>query len=402
MKKLYKPLRFFCLAFALILIQCKDANKGSDSENLSASEQQEVDKDETKMNIEQSNFGETADGKSVEHYTISNASGLEMSVISYGGIITSLKVPNKNGDYENVVLGFDNIKDYEDGSPYFGAIIGRYGNRIAGGKFTLDGKEYNLDTNDGPNSLHGGEKGFDKVVWDVASSTEGNTATLELSYTSKDGEGGFPGNLKTTVTYTLNSDNELDIKYEATTDKKTIVNLTQHSYFNLSGDFSKKILDHVVEINADEFLPVDKTLIPTGELKPVKGTPFDFSEPTTIAKGLELEGSNEQLDRGPGFDHCWVLNGQDSGKRFAASAYEPDSGRFMEVYTNEPALQFYIGNFLDGSLPASGGGTYEKRTGFCMETQHYPDSPNQENFSSTVLEPEEKYTSETSYKFSVK
>lgn len=402
MKNLYNLLRFFCLAFALIFIQCKDASNGSDAENLSASETQAADNEETMMNIEQSNFGETADGTAVEKYTITNAAGLEMSVISYGGIITSLKVPNKNGIYENVVLGFDNIQNYEDGSPYFGAIIGRYGNRIAEGKFTLDGEEYKLETNDGPNSLHGGEKGFDKVVWNVESSTSEDTATLKLSYTSKDGEGGYPGNLETTVTYILNSDNELDIKYKATTDKKTVVNLTQHSYFNLSGDFSEKILDHVVEINADEFLPVDESLIPTGELKPVEGTPFNFTEPTTIAKGLELEGSNEQLDRGPGFDHCWVLNGQDSGVRFAAAAYEPDSGRFMEVYTNEPALQFYIGNFLDGSLPAPNGGTYGKRTGFCMETQHYPDSPNQENFPSTVLEPGETYTSETSYKFSVK
>lgn len=400
MKKHYHSLRLCCLAFTLIFIQCKEANNGSDSENSSV-EQQEENK-ETTMNIEQSSFGETADGKPVEKYTITNNSGLEMSVISYGGIITSLKVPNKDGAYENVVLGFDNIKDYENGSPYFGAIIGRYGNRIANGKFAIDGEEYSLETNDGPNTLHGGEKGFDKVVWDVESSTSEDTATLKFSYTSKDGEGGYPGNLETTVTYTLNSDNELDIKYEATTDKKTIVNLTQHSYFNLSGDFSKKIVDHVVAINADEFLPVDKTLIPTGELKPVKGTPFDFTEPTPISKGLEMEGSNEQLDRGPGFDHCWVLNEQDSGVRLAASAYEPDSGRFMEVYTNEPALQFYIGNFLDGSLPAPGGATYEKRTGFCMETQHYPDSPNQEKFPSTVLEPGEKYTSETSYKFSVK
>ena len=401
MKKLYHPIRLFCLVFTLIFIQCKDAGKESESENLSGPEQ-EANLAEKTMNIEQSNFGKTADGTAVEQYTITNAAGLEMSVISYGGIITTLKVPNKDGEYEDVVLGFDNIEDYENGNPYFGAIIGRYGNRIAEGKFTLDGEKYNLDTNDGPNSLHGGEKGFDKVVWDVESSTSENAGTLRLSYISKDGEGGYPGNLETIVTYTLNSDNELNIKYEATTDKKTVVNLTQHSYFNLSGDFSKKILDHVVEINADEFLPVDNTLIPTGELKQVEGTPFDFTEPTTISKGLEMEGSNAQLDRGPGFDHCWVLNEQDSGIRFAASAYEPKSGRFMEVYTNEPALQFYIGNFLDGSLPAKGGGTYGKRTGFCMETQHYPDSPNQGKFPSTVLEPGEKYTSETSYKFSVK
>ncbi|MCM4157304.1 aldose epimerase family protein [Gramella sp. AN32] len=395
MNNLYKPLKILSLALALIFIQCKDAEKNKEPETSPKT-------DGPGMKIDQSGFGKTADGKEVEKYIISNSAGLEMSVISYGGIITSLKVPDKNGEYKDVVLGFDNIQDYENGSPYFGAIIGRYGNRIAKGRFSLDGKEYKLDTNDGPNSLHGGNKGFDKVLWNIEPSSGEDEASLELSYTSKDGEGGYPGNLETTVTYTLNSNNELHIKYEATTDKKTVVNLTQHSYFNLTGDFSKKILDHVVEINADEYLPVDKTLIPTGELKPVKGTPFDFTEPVKIATGMEQENSNEQLKRGPGFDHCWILNEQDSGVRFAASAYEPGSGRFMEVYTNEPALQFYIGNFLDGTLPAKGGGNYEKRTGFCMETQHYPDSPNQKDFPSVVLEPGSTYTSETSYKFSVK
>ena len=400
MKNLYNPFRLVVLAFALLFIQCKNAGNKNDSENSSDSENKT--NSEMSMNIEQSDFGTTSDGNPVEKYTISHDSGLEMSVISYGGIITSLKVPNKDGEYEDVVLGFDNIQDYEDGSPYFGAIIGRYGNRIADAEFTLDGEKYQLEANDGPNSLHGGEKGFDKVIWDVEPSTEGDTASLKLTYTSKDGEGGYPGNLETTVTYTLTPDNELQIQYEATTDKKTVVNLTQHSYFNLSGDFSEKILDHVVEINADQYLPVNETLIPTGEIRSVEGTPFDFTEPTVISEGMKMENSNEQLSRGPGFDHCWVLNEQNSGVRLAASAYEPKSGRFMEVYTNEPAMQFYIGNFLDGSLPAKGGGNYEKRTGFCMETQHYPDSPNQEKFPSTVLEPGQKYTSETSYKFSVK
>ncbi|MCP9199117.1 galactose mutarotase [Gramella sp. GC03-9] len=399
MKNHFKPFRLLLLALALVFVQCKDAQKNNESENVS--ENQEKNSENT-MKIIKNDFGKTAAGEAVEQYTISNEAGLEMSVISYGGIITHLKVPNKDGKYEDVVLGFDNIQDYENGSPYFGAIIGRYGNRIADAKFSLDGEEYQLEKNDGPNSLHGGEKGFDKVVWDVEPGTSEDSASLKFTYTSKDGEGGFPGNLETTVTYTLTSDNELQIEYEATTDKKTVVNLTQHSYFNLTGDFSKTILDHVVEINADQYLPVDKTLIPTGELRSVEGTPFDFTEPTPVSEGMKLEESNEQLKRGPGFDHCWVLNEQDSGMRFAASAYDPESGRYMEVMTNEPAMQFYTGNFLDGTLPAKGGGSYGKRTGFCMETQHYPDSPNQEAFPSTVLEPGETYTSQTTYKFSVK
>ena len=266
----------------------------------------------------------------------------------------------------------------------------------------MEGEEYQLETNDGPNHLHGGEKGFDKKVWAAETSEDGESAVIRLSYESADGEGGYPGNLKSVVTYTLTPENELNIKYEAETDKTTIVNLTQHSYFNLSGDFSKTILDHVVEINADEYLPVDATLIPTGELKPVEDTPFDFREPKEIGKDLSMEDSNEQLKRGMGYDHCWVLNEQDAGMRFAASVYHAESGRFMEVTTNEPAIQFYIGNFLDGTLPAKGGGNYEKRTGLCLETQHYPDSPNQEAFPSVVLEPGETYTSETSYKFSTK
>lgn len=383
------------MAIILVFTNCKNSSENKETPD-------ETEEQKTGFTVNTEKYGTTADGEKVEKYTISNEQGLEMSVITYGGIITSFKVPDKKGKYEDIVLSLDSLSQYEEKNPYFGAIIGRYGNRIAKGKFSLNGTEYVLETNDGKNHLHGGEKGFDKVVWEVESSNSEDSATLTLSYTSKDGEGGYPGNLKTTVTYTLNSNNELNIKYEATTDKKTIVNLTQHSYFNLSGDFSEKILDHVVEINADKYLPVDKTLIPTGELKPVEGTPFDFTEPTAISKGLEMEGSNKQLDRGPGYDHCWILNEQDRGIRFAASAYEADSGRFMEVYTTEPALQFYIGNFLDGSLPAPAGGTYGKRTGFCMETQHYPDSPNQEKFPSVVLEPGEKYTSETSYKFSVK
>lgn len=399
MKNVSKTTQILLLALTLIFIQCKDVNKDKDTQN---SMEKQKSKDEPEMKITTSEFGRTISGEAVKKFTISNGQGLEMSVINYGGIITNLKMPDKDGIYEDIVLGFDNLQDYEKDSPYFGAIIGRYGNRIANSKFSLDGTSYQLDANDGPNSLHGGEKGFDKVVWDIEPSTLEGSASLELTYSSKDGEGGYPGTLETKVIYTLTSDNELQIQYEATTDKNTIVNLTQHSYFNLSGNFSKTILDHIVEINADKFLPVDKTLIPTGELRNVQGTPFDFTKPTPIAEGMKHENSNEQLNRGPGFDHCWVLNDQDTGMRFAASAYEPESGRYMEVITNEPAIQFYIGNFLDGTLPAKGGGNYGKRTGFCMETQHYPDSPNQPKFPSTLLKPGEKYTSATTYKFSVK
>ena len=358
--------------------------------------------EELGFSITEESFGTTSEGGAVKKYIVENGSGLQMSVISYGGIITSLKVPDEEGNYEDVVLGFDAISQYEEGSPYFGALIGRYGNRIAEGKFSLEGDEYVLEINNAPNHLHGGVLGFDKVIWNVESIERTDSASLKLTHTSPDGAGGYPGTLETTVIYTLNEDNSLDIRYEATTDKTTIVNLTQHSYFNLSGDFSKTILDHVVEINADRFLPVGETLIPTGELKSVEGTPFDFTEPIEIGELIVLEETNEQLERGAGFDHCWVLNSPDSGVRYAASAYHPESGRYMEVYTNEPGLQLYTGNFLDGTLPAKGGGNYEKRTGFCMETQHYPDTPNQEGFPSVVLKPGEKYSSKTSYKFLVK
>ena len=396
MKNFNNLLRLSGMALLLVFIQCKNPSEKE------GSEQEDSRMQEKGFSVQTQDFGTTSDGENVEKYMISHTNGLQMDVITFGGIITALKVPNKDGVYEDVVLGFDSLSQYEKENPYFGAIIGRYGNRIAKGKFSLDGTEYVLETNDGENHLHGGEKGFDKVVWDAEVSESEDAVSLKLSYTSKDGEGGYPGNLETVVTYTLTPDNTLDIQYEATTDKKTIVNLTQHSYFNLSADFSQKILDHKVEINADQFLPVNETLIPTGELKPVEGTPFDFTEAKKIGAELDKEESNEQLKRGLGYDHCWVLNEQDSGVRFAASAYHPGSGRFMEVFTNEPGIQFYIGNFLDGTLPAKGGGTYEKRTGFCLETQHYPDSPNQEGFPSVVLEPGEKYTSQTSYKFSVK
>ena len=378
------------ICLAVVFVQCKNNQEGKEAEI--PSDQQEP------TSMERTAFGTTPEGYEVEQFTLRNANGMEVKIITYGGRITSLKAPDKIGNFEDVVLGFDDLELYLEENPYFGALIGRYGNRIAQGKFSLDGKEYALAQNNGENHLHGGEKGFDKVVWNVKESSEPNT--LVLSYVSEHMEEGYPGRLETVVTYTLTEDNALDVEYEATTDRKTIVNLTQHAYFNLSGDFSETILDHIIRINADKFVPVDNDLIPTGELRSVAGTPFDFRE--TMPLGKKIDAANEQLEIAGGYDHTWVLNEQDSGMRFAAAALHPESGRKLEVYTTEPGMQLYTGNFLDGTLPLQyGEGNYEKRTGFCFETQHYPDSPNQENFPSVVLEPGETYSSKTSFKFSV-
>lgn len=356
---------------------------------------------EKKLTISKSEFGKTKDGSTVEQYTLKNANGVEVNIITYGGRITSLKVPNKDGKLENVVLGHDTMDGYlRDENPFFGALIGRFGNRIAKGKFTLNGNEYTLATNDGCNHLHGGVNGFDRVIWTAESMEGTENSSLKLTYLSKDVEEGYPGNLNVTVVYTLTKDATLEVSYKATTDKATVVNLTQHAYFNLTGDFSKTILDHDVAIAADTYLPVDETLIPTGEIRNVQNTPFDFTLAKQIAK--EINADNEQLKRGQGYDHCWVLNGDKGTLSFAASAYDETSGRFMEIYSEEPAIQFYTGNFLDGTLPMPNGGTYAHRTGFCLETQHYPDSPNQKKFPSTVLEPGETYITKTVFKFSIK
>ena len=333
-------------------------------------------------------------------FTLANKDGIQVDIITYGGRITSLRTPDSSGKMANVVLGFENIEQYEQNNPYFGALIGRYGNRISKGEFSLNGSEYTLAKNNGENNLHGGEMGFDKRVWNAKTEENDDSIKLILTYLSKDMEEGFPGNLTTTVTYTLNLDNSLDVLYEAKTDKTTIVNLTQHAYFNLSGDFSRTILDHIVEIDADTFLPVDSGLIPTGEIAPVEGTPFDFTEPKLVGK--EINADNNQLELGGGYDHCWVLNNQEEGFRSVASAYHPATGRNLEVSTDEPGMQFYTGNFLDGTLPAPNGGTYGKRSGFCLETQHYPDSPNQPEFPSVVLEPGDGYKTKTTFTFSIK
>lgn len=352
------------------------------------------------VTIEKSEYGVTPTGDSIESYKLKNQNGMEVDIMTYGGIITSLKVPNKAGVSEEVVIGFSNFEQYTKDNPYFGALIGRYGNRIAKGKFTLDGKEYQLATNNGENSLHGGPEGFHRRIWTAEEAKGGDTATLKLKYVSKDMEEGYPGNLTVYVTYTLNNDNALDVLYEATTDKNTVLNLTQHSYFNLSGDFTKPILNDEVVIDADKLVPVDADLIPTGELTDVTNTPFDFRKPKVIGK--EIEAKDDQLKKGLGYDHCWVLNNQDKGFRFAASAYDPTSGRFLEVYTDQPGIQLYSGNFLDGTLPMRNGGTYAHRTGLCLETQHYPDSPNQKDFPTTELKPGENYKTKTTFKFSVK
>lgn len=345
-------------------------------------------------------FGQTPEGDSVTLYTLTNANGVEMKVITYGGIITSLKVPGKEGVMEDVVLGYDNLNKYLESSPYFGALIGRFGNRIDEGTFMLDSQKYELATNNGRNHLHGGVKGFDKVVWNAEEYTKENGVGVKFTRTSPHMEEGYPGNLDVTVTYFLTDDNDLEFEYSATTDRKTVINLTQHSYFNLSS-MQEDILNHELMINASKYLPVDSTLIPTGELRPVSGTPFDFTSAKPIGRDIQKE--NEQLKFGLGFDHCWILDKEEPGEMtLAATLYHPTSGRYMEVHTTEPAIQFYSGNFLDGSNVGKGNVAYKHRTGLCLETQHYPDSPNQPEFPSVVLNPGEKYTTKSIYKFSVR
>lgn len=352
-----------------------------------------------KATISRADFGKLSDGTPVSLYTLTNELGTVMTVTNYGGIIVSLKTEDRNGVFEDVVLGFDSLSQYEKSNPYFGCIVGRYGNRIAKGKFTLDGKTYTLAVNNGANHLHGGLKGFDKVVWEAEEASSAEGVALKLKYTSKDMEEGYPGNLATEVTYTLTNNNEVKIDYKATTDKKTVVNLTNHSYFNLTGDTKRDILGHTVSLAATKFLPVDKGLIPTGELKEVGGTPFDFTEPFVV--GERIDANDEQLKIAGGYDHCWVFDNAGS-QSAVATVYDSTSGRFMEVFTSEPAVQFYSGNFLDGKLTGKYGTVYNKRFGLCLETQHFPDSPNQPKFPTTELNPGETYSTQTVYKFSVK
>lgn len=340
------------------------------------------------------------DNKDVYLFTLENKNGMKATITNYGGIMTSLYAPDTNGNFDDILLGFDSLAGYTSNyyvnhCPYFGGLIGRYANRIANGEFKLDGKTYHLPKNDGPNTLHGGTKGFDKVVWDADTLSTPDGPALKLTYLSKDGEQGFPGDLTATVVYTLQNNNELKIHYTATTDKPTVVNLTFHGYFNLSGQGNGNILNEDMMINADKYTPVNSKLIPTGELKDVAGTPFDFRKPMAI-------GSRIKQTPADGYDHNFVLNDQNQGIRLAAKVYDPASKRVMEVYTDQPGVQFYTGNFLDGSLTGKDGKVYKKYYAFCLETQHYPDSPNEPKFPSTVLNPGSTYSTTTMYKFTVK
>ena len=343
-------------------------------------------------------FGKTSDGQPVDLYVLTNKNGVEAAITNYGGAVVSLKVPDRNGKFGDVVLGYDSLDGYVNDKSYFGAIVGRYGNRIGHAQFSLDGKTYTLAKNNGENSLHGGIKGFNKAVWAAKELPAKNGQSLELTYLSKDGEEGFPGNLHVRVVYTLTDSNELKIEYSATTDKKTVVNLTNHTYFNLAGPGSGDILGHQLVIEADKFTPVDASLIPTGELRDVLGTPLDFRKATAI--GARIDQEEEQLKLGHGYDHNFVLRRAAGAPiSLAARVAEPNTGRVLEVWTTEPGVQFYTGNFLDGTARGKGGLTYARRSAFCLETQHFPDSPNQPKFPSVVLNPGEKYSTTTTYKF---
>ena len=343
-------------------------------------------------------FGKTPDGQPVDLYVLTNKNAVEVAITNYGGAVVSLKVPDRNGKFGDVVLGYDSLDGYVNDKGYFGAIVGRYGNRIGHAQFSIDGKTYTLARNNGENSLHGGIKGFNKAVWAAKELPVKNGQSLELTYLSKDGEEGFPGNLHVRVVYTLTDSNELKIEYSATTDKKTVVNLTNHTYFNLAGPGSGDILGHQLVIEADKFTPVDASLIPTGELRDVPGTPLDFGKATAI--GARIDQDDEQLKLGHGYDHNFVLRRAAGAPiSLAARVVEPNTGRVLEVWTTEPGVQFYTGNFLDGTARGKGGLTYARRSAFCLETQHFPDSPNQPKFPSVVLNPGEKYSTTTTYRF---
>lgn len=383
-----KKLFCHCLLISSSIFLASCAN--NETQNTTTMDSTKV----TKAGITKTDWNE-AEGKKVSLYTLTNKNGMEVKITNYGGIVTSWVTPDKNGYKADIVLGFDSLSGYLGNHPFFGALVGRYGNRIGGAQFKLDGVTYKLAANNGKNSLHGGVKGFDKMVWDASPSPD--DASLSLNYLSKDGEEGYPGNLKVTVKYTLTDDDELLIQYDAETDKATPVNLTNHSYFNLTGDVSNTILDHTVWIDADRFTPVDNTLIPTGELKSVKGTPFDFTTPHKIG---------ERIDSVPiappvGYDHNFVLNNQANSLKLIAYVIDSVSGRKLEVFTTEPGVQFYTGNFLNGSIKNRDGKTINKNMGFCLETQHYPDSPNKPDFPSVILKPGDKYHTETKYKVSV-
>ena len=356
---------------------------------------------EANSSMKKQPFGKTADGQPVDLYTLTNKAGMQATITNFGGIVVSLTAPDRNGKMDDVVLGYDQLDGYLTNKAFFGALIGRYGNRIAHGEFKLGGTTYTVPKNDGQNSLHGGNTGFNKHLWTAKDVSGPHGQALELTYLSKDGEEGYPGNLNVKVVYTLTDTNELKIDYSATTDKETVLNLTNHSYFNLAGQGNGDILEHQLTLVADRFTPVDATLIPTGELRPVKGTPFDFTKPMAI--GSRINQDDEQLKFGKGYDHNWVLNsGGKGGVTLAAEAYEPKSGRVLQILTDEPGIQFYTGNFLDGSITGKGGKVYNHRAAFCLETQHFPDSPNHPSFPTTTLKPGQHYHTVTIFKFTKK
>ncbi|HUS00254.1 MAG TPA: aldose epimerase family protein [Chitinophagaceae bacterium] len=393
---MYK-ISFPFIVFGVIFIGA--CNNGSDkSSNSSDSTSVNDSTNSTIMIPDKTGFQENIDGKQTDLYVLKNHNGITAAITNYGGRLVSLLVPDKSGKLTDVVVGFKTVQDFvSSAEPYFGATIGRVGNRIAKGKFTLDGKQYTLFTNNGPNTLHGGKKGFQAVVWDAA---QLNNSTLELRYVAKDMEEGYPGNLTVKVTYSLTADDGFKCEYEATTDKKTVVNLTNHAFFNLNGEGSGTINDHVLQINADKYTPVDSTLIPTGKIEPVAGTPFDFRKPTTI--GARVDDQHEQIINGKGYDHNFVLNAANGGMNHAATVVGDRSGIQMDVYTQEPGLQFYGGNFMQGKNTFKTGAKDDFRTAFCLETQHFPDAPNQASFPSIVLEPGKTYHTISEFKFSIK
>jgi aldose 1-epimerase len=352
-----------------------------------------------KLNLEvrKESFGKTGDGRPVDLYTLTNSRGLVVRAINYGGIIVSLRVPDKAGNLGDIVLGYDNVEGYLKNPAYFGAIVGRYANRIANAAFTLDGVKYNLTKNDGPNSLHGGANGFNKQLWEAKEFKNDQGVGVGFSYLSKDGEEGYPGNLKVNVSYTLTDENKLILDYEATTDKATPLNLSQHTYFNLAGEGNGDVLGHHVMLNADRFTPVDKTLIPAGDSRPVQGTPMDFTRPTAI--GARINQDYDQLVLGHGYDHNWLIKRKDDSLVRAALVHEPTSGRILEVLTTQPGVQFYSGNFLDGTITGKHGHVYKQHYGFCLETQHFPDSPNHPDFPSTILRRGQTFHSRTVFRF---
>jgi aldose 1-epimerase len=354
----------------------------------------------TSFMIAKNIFGKMPDGQIVNRFTVVNKNGVTMQVINYGGIITSIKTPDKNGVIEDIVLGYDSLTDYLKNSPYFGALIGRYGNRIANGKFAIDNQVYSVAQNNNGQHLHGGIKGFDKVFWNIEEVQNNEGPALKLTYKSADMEEGYPGNLNVEVIYVLTDNNELKLFYTAQTDKKTIINLTQHTYFNLSGNCKRDILNEELLLNANEFVPIDKVMISLGDLKSVSETPFDFTKRKKI--GQDINSKDDQLAFGLGYDHCWVLNTKGDSTQLAASLYDAESGRQIEVFTTEPGIQFYSGNFLDGTLTGKGGVKYNYRNGLCLETEHFPDSPNKPQYPSTLLNPGDTYRTSTVYKFSVK